>query len=418
MEPGSSNATAALASVAQSIADGTFKMEEIGEDDSIYHYDQEAMDALNVAKPWKEDVNYFKKVRISAVALLKIALHAHGGAMGRKAGKEVVGGLAASMKGGESQAAAAPAPEPEEGEKRRFEVMGYLQGKIVDDTFVIMDSLQVDAAFSETSVELDQNATNQLLAHEKLSHGDDEILGVEIDRPEMGKYFIPKNPVARPEKCVGWYHTHPGLTLFFSGTDVVNQRNMQMFGDPFIALVFEPVQMMELGRCRLGAFRTFPGGFKGKLHDDKAFEKQAAWTSDPGLYAPIPEVDLRSGDQMYYRLEVSVFKSKLDNSIISKLFKEGWGHALASRSPMDNHTKLVHMQDLASRAEEVDEELQSGRMGRGLMGGMGGGPTPDTAKGGSKLGKLAEDATQAAQIQVKDMMKSVIKDVLFNQRMV
>jgi len=32
---------------------------------------------------------------------------------------------------------------------RRFEVMGYLQGKIVDDTFVIMDSLQVDAAFSE-----------------------------------------------------------------------------------------------------------------------------------------------------------------------------------------------------------------------------------------------------------------------------
>jgi len=99
-------------------------VQEIGEDDSIYHYDQEAMDALNVAKPWKEDVNYFKKVRISgaspqfslsvphawspaAVAMLKIALHAHGGAMGRKAGEEVVGGLAASMKGGESQGAPA-----------------------------------------------------------------------------------------------------------------------------------------------------------------------------------------------------------------------------------------------------------------------------------------------------------------------
>ena len=51
------------------------------------------------------------------------------------------------------------------------------------------------ARWLQTSVELDQNATNQLLAHEKLSHGDDEILGVEIDRPEMGKYFIPKNPV-------------------------------------------------------------------------------------------------------------------------------------------------------------------------------------------------------------------------------
>ena len=95
------------------------------------------------------------------------------------------------------------------------------------------------------------------------------MLGVEVDRPGLGKYFVPKNPVARPEKCVGWYHTHPGLTLFFSGTDMVNQRNMQVFGDPFIALLFEPVQMMELGRCRLGAFRCFPAGYKGKLHDDK-----------------------------------------------------------------------------------------------------------------------------------------------------
>lgn len=294
--------------------------------------------------------------------------------------------------------------------------MGYLQGKLTDDgTFVIMDSIQVDAAFSETSVELDENATNQLLAHEKLSHGDDDMLGVEVDRPDLGKYFVPKNPVARPEKCVGWYHSHPGLTLFFSGTDVVNQRNMQTFGDPFIALLFEPVQMMELGRCRLGAFRVFPAGYKGKLHDDKAFEKQSAWSSDPGLYAPIPEEDLRSGDNLYYRLEVDVFKSKLDNSIISKLFKEGWPHALATRGSMDAHTKLVHMEDLAQRAEEVDEELQSGRLGRGLMGGMGGAPPADASKPSSKMNKLAEDAQKAAQIQIKDMMKSVIKDVLFNQ---
>ena len=35
----------------------------------------------------------------------------------------------------------------------RFEVMGYLQGKVTEDgTFIIMDSLQVDAAFSEVIV--------------------------------------------------------------------------------------------------------------------------------------------------------------------------------------------------------------------------------------------------------------------------
>ena len=112
--------------------------------------------------------------------------------------------------------------------------------------------------------------------------------------------------------------------------------------------------------------------------------------------------------------QVDVFKSKLDNSIISKLFKEGWPHALATRGSMDAHTKLVHMEDLAQRTEEVDEELQSGRLGRGLMGGMGGGPA-DASKSSSKMNKLGEDAQKAAQIQIKDMMKSVIKDVLFNQ---
>lgn len=51
--------------VACSIADGSFELEELGEDDSIYHYDQAHMDALNSTRPWKEDPNYFKKVRIS-----------------------------------------------------------------------------------------------------------------------------------------------------------------------------------------------------------------------------------------------------------------------------------------------------------------------------------------------------------------
>ena len=35
--------------------------------------------ALSEAKPWKKDPNYFKKVRISAVALLKMVMHARSG---------------------------------------------------------------------------------------------------------------------------------------------------------------------------------------------------------------------------------------------------------------------------------------------------------------------------------------------------
>lgn len=35
--------------------------------------------ALNEKRPWKENPNYFKRVRISAVALLKMVMHARSG---------------------------------------------------------------------------------------------------------------------------------------------------------------------------------------------------------------------------------------------------------------------------------------------------------------------------------------------------
>lgn len=390
-----------------------FAMEEIGEDDDVYQYDADGQAALRVAKPWADDVFYFKKVRISAVALLKIALHAHGGATGRKAGARV-----ASLVAGSS--AAQPEVDDDENSQQKFEVMGFLQGKIVDNEFVIMDSAQVDAAFSESSVELDASALSQKLASFTLSQGGDKVysghLGgrKDLENPALGKGVVcdvPKDPIARPEAEVGWYHTHPGLTLFFSNTDVINQRNMQEFQDPYIALVFEPVQMVELGRCRIGAFRVFPKGYNGRRHDDAAFETQAAWSNDPGLFAPLPEIDLRAGDSLYYRLEVDIFKSKLDNGIISKLFQESWGHALAASGDVDSHTKLVRMQALARDTEKVEEQLSSVG-GRGMMAGFGG---DGGGKGSSELQKVSTHAVQAAQSSIKGMMSAVSKDILFNQ---
>ena len=42
---------------------------------------------------------------------------------------------------------------------------------------------------------MDPNAINQLVAHGKLSNGGDEITGEEVNRPDLGKYEIPENPV-------------------------------------------------------------------------------------------------------------------------------------------------------------------------------------------------------------------------------
>ncbi len=47
--------------------------------DGLYNYDPAVFKAANDAKPWKKDPNYFKTVRISAVALIKMVMHARSG---------------------------------------------------------------------------------------------------------------------------------------------------------------------------------------------------------------------------------------------------------------------------------------------------------------------------------------------------
>ncbi|KAH7118169.1 hypothetical protein B0J13DRAFT_458495, partial [Dactylonectria estremocensis] len=73
--------------------------------DALYNYDAEAQKAIANAKPWAKDANYFKHVRISAVALIKMTMHARSGG--------------------------------------NLEVMGLMQGYIDEDTFIVTDAFRL-----------------------------------------------------------------------------------------------------------------------------------------------------------------------------------------------------------------------------------------------------------------------------------
>ena len=47
----------------------------------------------------------------------------------------------------------------------------------------------------------------------------------------------------RNEFIVGWYHTHPGIGLFLSPTDIINQLGYQSLNDKAIAIVFDHNQI-------------------------------------------------------------------------------------------------------------------------------------------------------------------------------
>ncbi|KAH7000213.1 JAB1/Mov34/MPN/PAD-1 ubiquitin protease-domain-containing protein [Ilyonectria destructans] len=172
--------------------------------DALYNYDAEAQKTIANAKPWTKDPNYFKHVRISAVALIKMTMHARSGG--------------------------------------NLEVMGLMQGYIDEDTFVVTDAFRLPVEGTETRVNAQGEANEYLVEY------------LDLCRAQ-----------GRQENVVGWYHSHPGYGCWLSGIDVETEAMQQQFQDPFLAVVIDPDRTINAGKVEIGAFRTYPANYKADL---------------------------------------------------------------------------------------------------------------------------------------------------------
>lgn len=139
-------------------------------------------------------------MRISAVALLKMVMHARSGGP--------------------------------------LEVMGLMQGKLAGDTFIVTDAFRLPVEGTETRVNAGDEANEYMVQY------------LELCR---------KN--GREENIVGWYHSHPGYGCWLSGIDVDTQIAQQLQG-PMLAVVVDPDRTISAGKVEIGAFRTFPTDYK------------------------------------------------------------------------------------------------------------------------------------------------------------
>ncbi|KAK4702718.1 COP9 signalosome complex subunit 5, partial [Phenoliferia sp. Uapishka_3] len=186
---------------AAGVAQKTFELNNNVESvDEVFRYDKPAQQAVLNSAPWKADPHYFKKVRISAVALIKMVMHARSGGS--------------------------------------YEIMGLMQGKLEGDTMVVMDAFALPVVGTETRVNA-QNEANEF----------------------MIQYIESSPAIGRLENIVGWYHSHPGYGCWLSGIDVQTQMTHQAFEDPFLAVVIDPNRTVSAGRVEIGAFRTYPQGY-------------------------------------------------------------------------------------------------------------------------------------------------------------
>lgn len=165
--------------------------------DALFNYDAEAQKAVNAERPWSKDPNYFKSVRVSAVALVKMVMHARSGGS--------------------------------------LEVMGLMQGYVDGTALVITDAFRLPVEGTETRVNAQDEANEYMIQYLNLSR-------------EQG----------RMENAIGWYHSHPGYGCWLSGIDVDTQLLQQTWNDPFVAIVIDPDRTISAGKVEIGAFRTFP----------------------------------------------------------------------------------------------------------------------------------------------------------------
>lgn len=173
---------------------------EISPQDEIYRFDVEANKQINKESPWTADPHYFKSCKISAVALIKMVIHARSGVP--------------------------------------HEIMGLMQGKVVGKSLVIMDSFALPVQGTETRV----NAANEANEY-------------------MVEYIEKSEKAQRLENAIGWYHSHPGYGCWLSGIDVNTQMNNQRYQDPFVAVVIDPNRTISAGKVDIGAFRTYPENY-------------------------------------------------------------------------------------------------------------------------------------------------------------
>ncbi|KAK5119038.1 COP9 signalosome catalytic subunit rri1 [Meristemomyces frigidus] len=168
--------------------------------DALYKYDAAKVKKINDAKPWRTDPNHYKYVRISAVALVKMVMHARSGG--------------------------------------ELEIMGLMIGYVDHETFVVTDALRLPVEGTETRVNAQSDA--------------DEYMVNFLERSRQA---------GQMENVVGWYHSHPGYGCWLSGIDVSTQALQQTINEPFLAVVIDPHRTISAGKVEIGAFRTYPEGY-------------------------------------------------------------------------------------------------------------------------------------------------------------
>jgi len=281
-----------------------------------YSWNDDKINTVRSNKLWLTDPKYFKRVRMSPSATIKMMMHSQSG---------VEKGINQSGK--------------------PIEVMGLLLGRPDTDDLnciVITDAQPLPIEGFETRVIAD----------------DENVINYMI---QLGD----SNETTKKEKFCGWYHTHPFdvdvySQCFLSSTDISTQlqwkRAEDPHGNPWLAIVIDPLRSFAKGKPELAAFRVFPPEYSSSnpdetpdgstIHDDKLrIEKWGVcWNR-------------------YYKLDTSYYMSSLAQSTLSLLKNKFlWQNTLSSSPHLDPDAQdeLIDKIAILNKSFEINRKNEIG----------------------------------------------------------
>jgi len=306
-------------------------------EDKLLIPDPTRLDSVKKGAAWTLPGNekYFKKVLISSVAAMKMMAHASSG-------------VETGMSG--------PNRMP-------TEIMGLVEGHIHTDdptSLVVTDVFPLPVEGTETNVVADS---------------DDVILTMVSLSDALEKTRDTGDSHHRT--FMGWYHSHPfdvgeHSNCFLSSTDVSSQLIWQIpedkTGNPWFALVVDPLRGLGQGRPEIGAFRCYPPSYtppKGLAPDGVVWSDEKARNK-------------RWGESCvsYYNLDVEYWMSNASSSfmdVIARDFK--WVRVLSTSSTLEDkqrekmHDQLHHVGalvdkfDISSKRGELSVSSSTSRGG-------------------------------------------------------
>jgi len=341
--------------------------------DSLYSIDEAKLSALRTAKPWVTDPKYLKKAKIGPSAAMKMLQHAYSG-------------VEKGIKNG----------------GKPIEVMGLLLGRPSTDEagcLVVTDAFPLPIEGFETRVIADdQEVVNYMIA---LSDTLEET---------------------RKERIMGWYHSHPFDVdeqyshCYLSNTDLSTQLGWQRgedpHGNPWLAIVVDPLRSVAKSVPEFGAFRVYPPEYtapQNETPDGKVVEEDSKRVEQWGACW-----------NRYYKLQIEFFMSSQAKTVIGILSKNYlWMRTLGStptneRENRERFSERVREQvQLKLDAHDAAMGSHSSGMGSGHSRGLGGGGGPGAVGEDPPMAKPTQAAQGLAIELVEGQITQIAKKAAF-----